>query len=90
MLFLSVEDRQVYISTGKGAAKEISDNSLSAIIEDMRPLLRAGQYADAVEQAVVDIGLGLAGRKKEHGEGWDIFPLLFMGGVAFFIGKSML
>jgi uncharacterized membrane protein YgcG len=53
---------QVYISTGAGALNHLPDNKVEAILARMRPPLRAAEYDEAVEQAVVDIGLGLAGQ----------------------------
>lgn len=52
---------QVYISTGAGALGHLPNSKIQAILARMRPTLRAAEYDEAVEQAVVDIGLGLAG-----------------------------
>lgn len=81
---------QVYISTGKGAAEALPNRHIASIINAMKPLLRKGAYDDAVEQAVVDIGLGLAGRGKEDGEGGgvDWFVVGFFGLVAALIFNS--
>ena len=53
---------QVYISTGPGAVNQLPNGKVEAILSRMRPPLRAAEYDEAVEQAVVDIGLGLAGQ----------------------------
>jgi uncharacterized membrane protein YgcG len=52
----------VYISTGAGALNQLPNDKVEAILSRMRPPLRAAEYDEAVEQAVVDIGLGLAGQ----------------------------
>lgn len=61
LFLLSIGDRQIYISTGKGAQEALSDARVASIIADIRSTLRAKDYDGAVERAVVDIGLGLAG-----------------------------
>lgn len=77
LLLLAVNDRQVYISTGVGAQQALSDNSLGSIINDMKRHLRSEQYSEAVELAVVEIGLGLAGKMPSHGGEWEWIPVLF-------------
>ena len=79
LLLLAVDDRQVYISTGVGAEAALSSNDLISVVSAMKPKLREKKYDEAVAQAVVDIGLGLAGRSIS-GE-WEIFPVLFFLGV---------
>lgn len=64
LLLLAVEDRQVYISTGKGARRMLSDSLAGGVIEDMKSSLRKGDYVMAVMNAVVDIGLTLSGQGK--------------------------
>ncbi|GFR48941.1 hypothetical protein Agub_g10948 [Astrephomene gubernaculifera] len=75
LLFLSQEDRQLYISTGAGADKRLTYDVLGDILDDVRPSLKNSKYDEAVERAVVDIGLALAGRPVEpEGEqtsGWE-------------------
>lgn len=56
---------QAFISTGRGAREALPDSAAVGVVDAMRPLLRKGRYDEAVEQAVVDIGLGLAGRGGE-------------------------
>ena len=87
LFLLAVEDRQVFISTGRGAQKALSDNSLVDIISSMRPKLRAQNYDEAVEEAVVDIGLGLAG-KPRSGHDWEWFPVIFFGVIALMLLRS--
>lgn len=85
---------QVFISTGAGNKDILTFEVLGSIIEAMRPALRAGRYGPAVEQAVVDIGLALAGRaippKPAASGGWDdtIGFCIFGGAVAALIGYS--
>lgn len=87
LLLLAVDDRQVYISTGQGAQKSLPDNSIGGIVGHMRGALRKGDYDAAVEEAVVDIGLGLAGRPPAGSE-WEWFPLIFFGAIGAFLLHS--
>ncbi len=43
LMLLSVGDRQMYISTGAGAVDSLTDDAIDAIIESVRPSLRAGR-----------------------------------------------
>ena len=88
LFLLAVDDRQVYISTGVGAQKALSDNSLGDIIASMRPKLRAHNYDEAMEEAIIDLGLGLAGRPRAKDE-WEWFPILFFGVIGFFMLRSV-
>lgn len=52
---------QVYISTGAGAQNALPAGKIQTILAKMRPQLRSGDYDEAMVQAIVDVGLGLAG-----------------------------
>lgn len=80
LLLLAINQRQVYISTGAAAQAALDNARLNGIIGGMRMPLRAGHYDSAVEQAVVDIGLGLARGGSSH-ESWEWFPVMFFGGL---------
>lgn len=79
LLLLSVSDRQVYISTGTSAQAAMSNSDLEGVISAMKPKLRTLKFDEAVEGAVVDIGLFLAGRSTSNE--WEIFPILFFLGI---------
>jgi uncharacterized membrane protein YgcG len=90
LILLAADQRQVYISTGAGAAGALGDAAAGEVIAAMRPLLRQSppDFAGAVVQAVTDVGLGLAGRARS-GEGeWEWFPVLFFSGVLGMLGWS--
>ncbi|KAG2491015.1 hypothetical protein HYH03_010687 [Edaphochlamys debaryana] len=80
LMLLSLEDRQLYISTGAGSVSRLSYGVLGNIIEDVKPVLRAGRYDEAVERAVVDIGLALAGRPVEPPQGHVVRSGILSGG----------
>lgn len=62
MIFLSVDDRRVHISTGKGSAQLLTLSLIDAIISHMRADLRAAEYGAAIEKCVVEIGLVFEGK----------------------------
>jgi uncharacterized membrane protein YgcG len=83
LLFLSIQDRQAYISTDDTARTFITDKIATEIITSARPLLRSQKYGDAVYQILVDIGMVAAGHAlpDSHGEedsGWDWFGIILL------------
>lgn len=97
LLLLAVDDRQVYISTGQGAQRAMPDDQAAVIIHRMKPSLRAGDYDIAVERAVREMGLALAGATFEEPHDWvgTVFGVgvvviilwAFVGGVRYvFVG----
>jgi len=62
VLFLSIDDRSMYISVGAGISKKMPKNVIQIVISHMRPSLRAGMYGDAIQRAVLEIGLVLSGK----------------------------
>jgi len=81
----------VYISTGRQAASAAPSERLRVVVDNMKPLLREGDYNRALEQAVVDLGLVLAGGDPGRGEGeghgdlwgFGIFAAIFSSVVGF-------
>lgn len=79
---------QVFIFAGKHALEAAPEGRLALVIDRMRPLLREGDYDQAVEQATVDIGLILAGAEpptESEGSYWGlgIFLSIFASIVGF-------
>lgn len=62
LLLLSMDDRYAYIKTAKRAQVVLSDTIAERIIENMKPLLRAEKYDDAVLQATTQISDALQGK----------------------------
>ena len=83
LVFLSIEDRAVYISTGSGSGKVLSSTVIDAIIAHMKPDLRSAQYGSAMEKAVVEIGLVFEGKKIDPVQNNDDFGGYF---AIFFVG----
>lgn len=92
LLFLSMKDKQIFISTGKGSEEHLSNESIDVILEWMKPYLRKGDYDEALIRAVSNIGLGLSGWNISSDEpafniGMIIF-FVFFGLVAFSLVKG--
>ena len=62
LIFLSIDDRVVYISTGNDSGRVLSSAVIDAIISRITPDFQSAQYGSAVEKAVLEIGL-VFGRK---------------------------
>jgi uncharacterized protein len=64
LIFISLEDHVVYISTGKGVQHLLSPSVISSVVEHMKTPLRAEKYNEAMERCVVDVKLVLSGDKR--------------------------
>ena len=62
---------QAYISVGDVARKQLSPARIHTVLEDTKPLLRSHRYGRALERAIVQIGLILAGSSDASGGGSD-------------------
>lgn len=69
VLFLSVEDRYMFISRGKGAENLVTDDYADAVIDRMKPLLRKALYdeASAFAGCAVDWQAGAAACSSSAG-----------------------
>jgi len=77
---ISVQDRHVYIATGRGAKEHIPDKELIYVIQRMKPLLRNQQYAEAIEQSISDIAIILSG--KSIRTFWEKYgPYILVGSI---------
>lgn len=61
LLLVSVDDRQIYISTGVKPSESLPPENLNLIISWMIPYLRNKEYGEALIRAVTNVGLGLSG-----------------------------
>lgn len=71
MLLLVVQDSVVVLKTGPGARDALPDDTVVAILQDMRSALRGGDWAAAVRGGVHDVGLALRGEYRREPD----FPL---------------
>jgi len=55
LVFLSTDDRVVFISTGSGVEEKLNAQNRDVVINNMKPYLRAKQYGTALEHSVVEI-----------------------------------
>ena len=83
LIFLSVNDRSVYISTGLGVQSKLTRRYIDYLIVEMRPDLRQKEYGTALEKTVVQIDLimsdksNIAERYKESETGSTV-PVILM------------
>lgn len=88
LIFLSINDRAVYISTGAGVKGKVTAQYVEYLISDMKPDLKAGNYGTAIEKTVTQIRLIMSDQSDigkrissgEWGDNWFI-GLLFAGGL---------
>lgn len=70
VLVLAMEDREFFLSTGKGMKGVLTDQSVTIITDRMKPHLRAGDLTRALEEATMDILAVLQARyHTTRGEG---------------------
>jgi uncharacterized membrane protein YgcG len=70
LLLVALRDRQLYISTGDGAAAAgLRGKALQAVLDGMKPALRGGRPGEAVLGAIHNMGLVLAGEAPSGGGG---------------------
>eukprot|EP00892_Ulva_mutabilis_P011820 jgi/Ulvmu1/900/UM101_0008.1 len=64
VIVISVEDRQVYISTGEAVGDILDEVQIEAIVQSIGPQLRSGDYGSALMDAVTMVGLTLSSKDK--------------------------
>ena len=79
VFLLSLDDRQMFVSTGLDSGRLLTDSVLDSIFSQIKPLLRDGAYDAAVERAVLLIGQGLAGNPVKEKESVDYVGLAIFG-----------
>jgi len=62
LLFLSIQDRFAYIKTAVVSQTVMTDSLSEMVIDNLKPLLKGGQYDDALLQAVLQINDVLKGK----------------------------
>jgi uncharacterized membrane protein YgcG len=62
VLFLSIEDRAVFISTGEGSQGRVSRSAVEGIIHRMKPFLRKSDYSGAIINAIIEVEMALNGK----------------------------
>lgn len=62
LVFVSIEDRVVYVSTGSGVSSRLADRQIQGVVSGMKPHLRAKNYERALSTAVVHINAIMSGK----------------------------
>jgi uncharacterized membrane protein YgcG len=61
LLLLELRHRQMYVSTGRAAVKQLPPQVLQRMMDGAKADMRAGQYGEAVLGMLAKMGLTLAG-----------------------------
>ncbi len=80
VIFVSIDDRQMYISTGKGTKMVLTDPKVQSVLAHMKPYMREELYGRALLSAVHRIGSILSGKavpEDESSGGELVFFSLF-------------
>lgn len=85
VFFLDRDDRTAYISTGKGARMLLTDSDCSAVIHKMKPLLKAGNYDQAMQEGLANIYLILQGKPLPGGSNGGFFFIIFLAVCALLV-----
>ena len=72
VVFLSIDDRAVYISTGKDVKSIVTYGAIQDLIEAVKPDLRSGHYGKAISHIILKIDLLLNSGRTPHNKG-EIF-----------------
>ena len=80
LIFLSVDDREIFISTGSAVQKILTDGRLDNVISQMGNLLRRKEYGDAVLRGIDEMETYV---KQGPPSDWPFF--LLGGGIASFV-----
>lgn len=80
LVFLSVKDRSVYISTGRGVENQITKPIIEQLLDHMTPYLKKGEYSQGFLHVISEIRLVLDG--KSIGSN-SFFDSPYIGVVAF-------
>jgi len=83
LLFVSKEDRQVYISTGRLARSRLPDSVCNQIVDIMRPVLRKGYFDQALLKGLQEIITRVSEKKTFWAKYKNV--IVFSSIVAFFL-----
>ena len=86
LMFLSIQDRAIYISTGSAVKPMLTDSRLDRVINLMKPYLREENYIDALQTAIENIGLYIESGEPELRERimttlTEFLPFVFFGTI---------
>jgi uncharacterized membrane protein YgcG len=70
LVLLSIQDRIVYISRGKGVEYIMTDRVIDSLIDNMKQYLRSRDYGKALESCVLEIQLALSGESIHKAKQW--------------------
>ena len=96
LLFLSMDDRAIYISTGNAVKPLLTDYRLDQVMSEMKPLLRQVKYYEALQTAINAMARHVESGKPERMERFsaalsETWPFIMFASInLFFIGQGRL
>eukprot|EP01023_Acetabularia_acetabulum_P021853 TRINITY_DN2157_c0_g4_i2.p1 TRINITY_DN2157_c0_g4~~TRINITY_DN2157_c0_g4_i2.p1 ORF type:complete len:475 (+),score=58.38 TRINITY_DN2157_c0_g4_i2:25-1449(+) len=96
LIFVAIENRKIYISTGKGAVELLPDQIVQNIIDsEIKPYFRQLNYLKGLQSAIVTMGLQVnpdvstikfhSRRQKGESIGGWLIPLAIFGWIGHFL-----
>lgn len=90
-----IDDRRVYVSTGRGVKHLLTDARVRIVLDRMKGALRMKKYGAALEKVVTDIGqvisgAGPAAAREDDDEGWGVmaFFAAIFGGIFIWSARA--
>jgi len=92
MLLVSVQDAVAVLKTGPGARDSLADDTVIAILQDLRAQLRGGDWGPAVADGVRDVALALRGeyRRTPDLPVWVRVAVVLLGAVGLLLAPAVL
>ena len=90
LVFLSMDDRAIFISTGDAIKKVLTNHRLDKVMSEMKPLLRQVKYGEALQKAVYEIGRHVEAGEPDRSERmWeflsDAWPFAMFASIIGFV-----
>lgn len=95
LLFLSIEDRTIYLSRGAALEGTLTDRRVDGVIDNMKDLLRSEEYDNAILQALQDMQQYIAEGPPTSYENFMytvlnvLFPAVWLMAVLGSVGRNI-
>lgn len=76
LIYIALEDHQMYISRGRALEKVLNDAVLREVIDSMVPYLRRAMYAQAIEACILDLTVALQRKPREKSSIFSYFVVI--------------
>jgi uncharacterized membrane protein YgcG len=90
LVFLSMDDRAIFISTGDAIKPVLTNHRLDKVMNEMKPLLRQVKYGEALQNAIYGIGKYVEAGEPDRSERlWsflsDAWPFAMFASMISFV-----